>query len=121
MISKSLTSGTSARTTVSSVPSTDVLKAFVDATSGTTTIVSAVTGKRILVLSAHVMVETACAVKFVTGSSTAISAQTYVAANGGFVLSTNPDGWFSTVAGQALLINQSTSSKVSVNITYRLV
>jgi hypothetical protein len=120
VINKSLTSGTSARTTVSSVPSSDVLRAKKDATTGTTEVVAAVAGKRILVLSAHVMSDTAAGINFTSGASTAISAISYVASNGGFVLPTNPDGWFITVAGEALKVTQDTGANVSVNVTYRL-
>ena len=76
-------------------------------------------GVRIRVISVFVLADTANKVTF-KSAATAISAQFSVAANGGFVLPPNEDGWFSTEANAALNVALTSATPVGVQINYKL-
>ena len=93
--------------------------AITASSSGATTIVSAVTSKKIRVVSAFVVCTSAVSVNF--QSHTTTTTKTGVmpfAANGGLVLPFNPVGWFDTVAGEALDINLGGAVAVGGGLTY---
>lgn len=94
--------------------------AIIDAaTSGDNTIVAAVTGKKIRVHAAYLVASAAVTVRWESGASgTALSGQMQLAANGGFVLPYNSEGWFETAA--ATLLNLELSGAISVDggLTY---
>ncbi len=89
------------------------------ATPGATTIVAAVPGKTIRVISAYLVVGGAVNINWQshTTTSDADGVQDF-AANGGIVLPFNPIGWFDTVQGEALDIVTSNGSQVGGNLTY---
>jgi hypothetical protein len=89
------------------------------ATSGDNTLVSAVTGKKIRVLSALLVAAGTVNVRFESGAGgTALTGQMNLVANTGFVLPYNPAGWFET--GSNTLLNLELSGAVSVDgsLTY---
>ncbi len=89
------------------------------ATPGATTIVAAVPGKIIRIISAYLVVGGAVGINWQshTTTSDADGVQDF-AQNGGIVLPFNPIGWFDTVAGEALDIVTSTGVQVGGNLTY---
>jgi hypothetical protein len=93
------------------------------ATSGDNTIVAAVAGKRIRVLSLlAVMTGTAVTIRFESGAGgTALTGQMQPSAGGGFVLNHNPYGWFETAAGALLNMELSGAQSVDGCLTYVLV
>lgn len=89
------------------------------ATSGNNTIVAAVTGKKIRVLSAFVVAAGAVTARFESGADgTALTGQMSLAANGGFVLPFNPVGHFETAAGVLLNLELSGAVSVDGSVTY---
>jgi hypothetical protein len=85
-----------------------------NATSGDNTIVSAVVGKKVRVLSLFVVAAAAVTVRFESGAGgTALTGQMNLAANGGFVLPFNPVGWFETASNT--LLNMELGGAVSVD------
>ena len=93
----------------------DVQYAIIDgAASGDNTLVAAVTGKRIRVLSLFVIAAGAVTVRFESGAGgTALTGQMNITTNSGFTLPFNPEGWFQTVA--AALLNMELGGAVSVD------
>lgn len=89
------------------------------ASAGSNAIVSALTGQKIKVVGCYVVAAATNTVKFLSGS-TDITAQTALAANGGFTLPLSEEGtpWFETAQGEALNINLSASTQVGVTIVY---
>lgn len=89
------------------------------ATPGATTIVAAVPGKIIRIISAYLVVGGAVNINWQshTTTSDADGVQDF-AQNGGIVLPFNPIGWFDTVVGEALDIVTSTGAQVGGNLTY---
>ena len=89
------------------------------ATPGATTIVAAVPGKTIRIISAYLVVGGAVNINWQshTTTSDADGVQDF-AQNGGIVLPFNPIGWFDTVQGEALDINTSNGAQVGGNLTY---
>ncbi len=90
--------------------------------SGDNTLVAAVSGKKIRVMSLFAVASSAVTVAFESGASgTALTGQMNVGANGSIVMPFNPDGWFETVA--AALLNMELGGGVSVDgcLTYVLV
>lgn len=89
-------------------------------TSGT--LVTGVSGKKIVVLSVSLVAESAVNATFQTSTgSTDIGGPYYCAANGGIVLPFNAGGWFQTNVGDSLLLNLSGSVSVGGSISYVLV
>jgi hypothetical protein len=87
--------------------------------AGATTIVAAVPGKIIRIISAYLVVGGAVNINWQSHNTTsdADGVQDF-AQNGGIVLPFNPIGWFDTVAGEALDIVTSTGAQVGGNLTY---
>ena len=84
------------------------------ATSGNNTLVAAVTGKKIRVLSLYLVASGAVTARFESAAGgTALSGQMQLAANGVLSLPYNPAGWFETAA--AALLNLELSDAVSVD------
>ena len=84
------------------------------ATSGDNTIVAAVSGKKIRVLSLVLVASGTTTVRFEAGASgTALTGQMALVANTGFALPFNPVGWFETSSGA--LLNLELSAAVSVD------
>jgi len=89
------------------------------ATTPDTTIVAAVGGKKIRVLSAFMISAGSVNARFESGTGgTALTGQMNLVANSGFVLPFNPIGWFETAV--AALLNLELSGAVSVDgaLTY---
>lgn len=94
------------------------VKANVAQSQTDSSMVAAVTGKKIRVLSiAMVAGGTATDATFNSGS-TAISCLFANAANGGAVLPFNEHGWFETVAGAALTVTTGAGSTTGIQLTY---
>ncbi len=92
------------------------------AASGDNTLVAAVSGKKIRVLSLFGVASGAVVVRFESGASgTALTGQMNVGANGNVTMPFNPEGWFETVA--AALLNMELGGAVSFDgcLTYVLV
>lgn len=89
-------------------------------TSPDTTIVAAVSGQKIRVLSAYIVASGgANTVRFESGAGgTALSGQMSLAANGGLVLPYNEGGWFETSAGALLNLELSAATSVDGGISY---
>lgn len=84
------------------------------ATSGDNTIVAAVAGKKIRVISVFLMAAGTVNTRFESGASgTALTGQMNLVANVGFVLPFNPTGWFETAAGS--LLNLELSGAISTD------
>jgi hypothetical protein len=84
------------------------------ATSGDNTLVAAVADKKIRVLSLFMVAAGAVNARFESGAGgTALTGQMSLAANGGFVLPYNPNGWFETAVNT--LLNLELSDAVSVD------
>jgi hypothetical protein len=96
-------------------------KANIAASQTDASVVAAVAGKKIRVLSlAFVAGGTATNATF-NSASTAISPLFANAANGGAILPFNPIGWFQTVAGEALTLTTGTGATTGVLVGYVLV
>ncbi|WP_374312434.1 hypothetical protein [Dongia sp.] len=89
--------------------------AIIDAaTSGDNTLVAAVSGKKIRVLSCVLVAAGAVNARFESGAGgTALSGQMNLTTNSGFTLPFSPVGWFETAA--ATLLNLELSGAVSVD------
>jgi|SRR3990167_41645 len=84
------------------------------AVSGDNTIVPAVTGKKIRVISMYYLASGTVNVRFESGASgTALTGQAQHTGQTGAVLNRNIDGWFETTAGS--LLNMELSDAVSVD------
>ncbi len=89
------------------------------ASSGDTTIVSAVTSKKIRVLSVLLVAAGTVNVRFESNAAgTALTGQMNMVANTGFCLPYNPVGWFETASGQLLNLELSASQSVDGMLTY---
>lgn len=87
--------------------------------SGATTVVNAVTSKKIRVLQYVVVANAAVNVKFQSHTTpTDKTGLLYLAANGGVSSPYSPVGLFETIAGEALDINLSGSVSVGGHLTY---
>lgn len=93
----------------------EVQYAVVDtATSGDTTLVAAVTGKKIRVVSFLLVAAGTVTTRFESGAGgTALTGQMTMAINTSIVAAYNPAGWFETAA--AALLNLELSAAVSVD------
>jgi hypothetical protein len=87
--------------------------------SGATTIVAAVTSKKIRVIALKLVANAAVNVKWQSHvTPTDKTGLSYLAANGGEVLPANQWGWFETITGEALDINLSGAVAVGGHLTY---
>ncbi len=99
----------------------NVLYAYVDATgSGNTSLVAAVTGYKIRVLSAVVVALTAVTVHF-ESATTQISADNAAGATGGWTFPESEYGHCETTGGVALNVNLSSAVATGVTITYEMI
>lgn len=91
------------------------------ATQGDNTIISAVTGKKIRVLSlfivnGHTSTQT---VRFESGAGgTALTGQMILGANGDLILPYNPKGWFEAASGALLNMELSGATTVDGALSY---
>lgn len=99
---------------------TPKFKAVAASASGATTVVAAVTGKKIRVLGFYLVGNGAVNTNFQshTTTSTAAGLNYIAAAGGGVSVGYSPLGWFETVAGEALDINLSAAIAVGGQIIY---
>jgi hypothetical protein len=98
-----------------------VKRAVIDAaTSGDNTLVAAVTGKKIRVLAAFlIMTGTAVTIRFESATGgTALTGQMQPTQGGGFVLPYNPLGWFETLSGELLNLELSGAQSVDGVLNY---
>lgn len=101
---------------------TPVFAAISGATSGNNTLVAATVSKKIRVFALSVVSITAVGVKFQSGAGgTDITGLMTFGANGGYVLSYNPIGWFEAGTNTLLNMNLNSAVQVSGHITYGLV
>ena len=90
--------------------------------SGANTLVAAVTGRRIVVVSAFFLAAGAVTGTLQSGAGgTALCGPVALPANGGFVLPFNPNGWFETTEGVLLNLNLGGAVQVGGVISYVLV
>jgi hypothetical protein len=105
-------------------PSSVVKYAFANVAASQTdsSLVAAVTGKKIRVLAAACLAGgTATTITFNTkpaGAGSAISALFANGINGGEVLPYNPAGWFETASGGGLSVTTGAGSTTGIQITY---
>jgi hypothetical protein len=96
--------------------------AIAAASSGSNTLVAAVTSKKIRVLALMGVVNAATNIYFDDGASNIIfggsTNKIELVANQGFVLQFNPIGWMETASGQALRVNLSAANKFSGGVVY---
>lgn len=89
------------------------------ASNGNNTIVAAVTAKKIRVISLWVVSAGTVTTTWQTAAGgTGLSGAASLAANTGYVLPHNKDGWFETVAGQLLNLSLSAGIQVSGSLSY---
>jgi hypothetical protein len=96
-------------------------RAVIDhAASGDNTLVAAVTGKRIRVLSLFLIASSGVTVRFESGASgAALTGQMVLSAAGdGVVLPFNPAGWFETAANTLLNLELSGATSVDGAVQY---
>lgn len=88
-------------------------------TSGDNTIVAAVTGKKIRVLSLVLVSAGTTTTAFESAAGgTALTGDMALVANTGYVLPYNPFGWFQTVASELLNLELSAAIAVAGSLTY---
>ena len=93
--------------------------AVVASASGATTIIAAVTSKKIRVLAIELMANGTVNAKWQSHTTpTDLTGLAYLVANSGYVLPFSPTGWFETVSGEALDINLSAAIAVGGSIVY---
>lgn len=93
-------------------------KADIAAGQTDSSIVAAVTGKKIKVLALHAQAGGTATTIVFNSASTAISPIYANAANGGVVLSFNPAGWFQTNVAEALTATTGAGSSTGITLTY---
>ncbi len=99
-----------------------VFEVIDDASSGDNTLVAAVTGKKIRVLSLILVSAGTMTVRFESGASgTALTGQMSLVDTAGFVLPYNPRGWFETAAGSLLNLELSGATSADGCLQYQLV
>ena len=90
--------------------------------SGDNTLVAAVAGKRIRLLSLFLVSAGTVTARFESGAGgTALTGQMTLAVNSGFSLNFNPEGWFQTAAGALLNLELSGAISVDGALSYVLV
>ena len=94
--------------------------AIIDAaSSGDNTIVAAVTGKKIRVLSLFYLASGTVTVRFESGAGgTALTGQMQHTAQTGAVLGYNEEGWFETTSGALLNMELSGATSVDGSLSY---
>jgi hypothetical protein len=94
------------------------------ASSGDNTLVAAVANKKIRVLGLCIIAAAAVSVYFTSGAAGTVifgdsTNKLALAANGGFVLPEQADGWMETAAGSALVANLSGAVAISGGLLYQ--
>ena len=93
--------------------------AIAAAASGDNTLVAAVTGKKLRVLSLSLVSTAEQTVRFESGASgTALTGQMELGANVPLVLPFNPEGWFETAAGALLNLELGGANAVAGSLSY---
>lgn len=88
-------------------------------TSGNNTLVAAVSGKKIRVLSYIIVLGAATTIRFESSADgTALTGQMEIAANSGIGASFNPLGHFETVAGELLNLELSGANNADGHLSY---
>ena len=89
------------------------------AASGDNTLVAAVTGKKLRVLSLVLLSTAKQTVRFESGASgTALTGQMELAANAPLVLPFNPEGWFETAASALLNLELGGANAVAGSLSF---
>lgn len=89
------------------------------AASGDNTLVAAVTGKKLRVLSLALVAAGAVVARLESGAGgTALTGQMTLGANGILVLPFNPEGWFETAAGALLNLELGGAVSVDGSLSY---
>jgi len=100
-------------------PGLELKRAVVSTVSTDTTLVAAVAGKKIRVVSILLVCDSSVGVRFESDTAgTALTGVMTFAANGGLALPFNSNGWIETVAGELLNMELSGAVQVSGSITY---
>lgn len=87
--------------------------------SGNTTLVAAVTSKKLRVVALSMVAAGTVNIKFQTGTGgTDLTGLFYLVANSGAVLPFNPAGWFETASGVLLNANLSAAIAIGGSLTY---
>lgn len=90
--------------------------------SGDTTLVAAVSGKKIRVLTLDAISKAALDIYFKDGAGAEVFGKAAsvvgLQAGGGFILPHSPTGHFETASGQALLVNLSGSTALAGSLSY---
>ncbi|HXG77500.1 MAG TPA: hypothetical protein VNJ53_13120 [Gaiellaceae bacterium] len=89
------------------------------ATSGDTTLVAAVAGKRLRVLAFLLVGAGAVVATFKSGAATALTGGLTLAASTVVAAPFSPEGWFETAAGEALVLNLSAAVSVDGAVVYQ--
>ena len=99
-----------------------VLRAVIDsAGTGDVTIVAAVAGKRIRVVSTQFKAAGVVSTKWTSSAAgTTIDGVQSNVDGSGQQLSLNPAGWFETIAGEALVLNKTAAVQVGGSLLYTL-
>jgi len=92
--------------------------ANIAASQTASSLVAAVTGKKIRVLSVYAVAGGTATNLTFNSASSAISALFANAANGGEVLPFSPIGWFETVAAEALTVTTGAGSTTGIGVVY---
>jgi len=93
-------------------------KANVAASQTDSSVIAAVSGKKIRVLAFHCQAGATATDLTFNSASTAKSPLFANAANGGAVGNFNPAGWFETVSGEALTVTTGAGSSTGITIVY---
>ena len=88
------------------------------ASSGDNTLISAVTGCRIVVVSLFVLAGGSISIKFQSSTTSDLTGPIALTGSEGFVLAQSEHGWFATVSGELLNLNTTTAAQVSGSIGY---
>jgi hypothetical protein len=101
---------------------TGIFYAPIETSSGSSTLVVGVAGRRIVVVSAWLVASVITQSKFQTATGpTDLTGPAYDAQYGGIVLPFNPGGWFQTAVGDSLLLNLNPAVAVGGSLSYILV
>lgn len=104
---------------VNGMPLTPKFAIIDAATSGDNTLVAAVTGKKIRVLSLMMIASGVVSARFESGAGgTALSGQMQLIAQAGFTLPQSSTGWFETAVGALLNLELSAAISVDGLLTY---
>ncbi len=92
--------------------------ANIAASQTASSLVAAVTGKKIRVISVYALAGGTATNLTFNSASVAISALLANGTNGGEVLPRNEDGWFETVAGEALTVTTGAGATTGIGVNY---